>query len=161
MTDYLLDASAVAKRYVREPGTTWTISLTNPGPGRTILLAEITLAEIAAALAAFQRAPRGMTVVERDRVLARFLRDCNRPFVLVPVSRSVIDLAVSLTERHRLRGYDAVQLAAALTANQDLVAGGGDPLVFVAADDDLLLAAHAEGLAADNPLHHVDLDPAP
>jgi len=47
-----------------------------------------------------------------------------------------------------LRGYDAVQLAAALAT---AVLPG---LVFVAADDDLLAAAHAEGLAAENHNQH-------
>jgi uncharacterized protein len=59
-----------------------------------------------------------------------------------------------LTQQYGLRGYDAVQLAAALVANDDLVANGNTPLMFVSADSDLLLAAHAEGLATDNPLAH-------
>jgi hypothetical protein len=36
----------------------------------------------------------------------------------------VIDLAVDLTQRHRLRGYDAVQRATALVANRHLVGQG-------------------------------------
>lgn len=51
----------------------------------------------------------------------------------------------------KLRAYDAVQLAAALTANDALVTADLSPLIFVAADNDLLAAARAEGLAADNP----------
>ena len=52
MTDYFLDASAAVKRYADEAGSTWIRQITEPQAGNTILLAEITLAEVAAALAA-------------------------------------------------------------------------------------------------------------
>ena len=52
MTDYYFDASALVKRYADEPGCTWVRQVTDPGAQHTILLAEITLAEVAAALAA-------------------------------------------------------------------------------------------------------------
>jgi hypothetical protein len=47
-----------------------------------------------------------------------------------------------------------VQLAAALLANEPLVAAGLADLTFVAADDDLVAAARAEGLPAENPNQH-------
>jgi uncharacterized protein len=62
-------------------------------------------------------------------------------------------LAVDRTQRHKLRGYDAVQLAA-LTLHGLLTQAAFVPLVFVAADDDLLEAARSEGLATDNPNQH-------
>jgi predicted nucleic acid-binding protein len=67
----------------------------------------------------------------------------------------LIDLAIDLTRRHKLRGYDAVQLASALTANSALMAEGFSGLVFVSADDDLLVAANAESLAVENPNSHL------
>jgi predicted nucleic acid-binding protein len=85
------------------------------------------------------------------------LQDCAETFLLLQVDRSVIDQAVELTQSHRLRGYDAVQLATALVANDDLVEQEHSPLVFVASDNDLLAAARAEGLTADNPLEHLHL----
>ncbi len=48
-------------------------------------------------------------------------------------------------------GYDAVQLAMALIANEALTAAGLSRFTFVAADDDLLAAADAEGLLTNNP----------
>ena len=60
MTDYYIDASALVKRYTRELGSTWGLQITEPSAQHTILLAEITLAEVAAALAAKQRAPGGL-----------------------------------------------------------------------------------------------------
>lgn len=58
------------------------------------------------------------------------------------------------TQNHRLRGYDAIHLATALTVNAALTAANLPPLIFVAADDDLLAAARAEGLATENPNYH-------
>ena len=161
MSDYFFDASALIKRYLVEPGTQWTVALTNPAANHSILLAEITLAGIAAGVSAKQRAPRGISLALRNRILARFIQDCNTQFTLVPANRRVIDLAVMLAQRHRLRGYDAVQLAAGLTANDDLTASGHASLTFVTADNDLLLAAQGEGLPTENPLDYAHLDPSP
>jgi uncharacterized protein len=97
VTDYYLDASALVKRYTDESGSTWTRQITDPGARHTILLAEITLAEVAAALAAKQRAPGGITQEQRDRILSRFLQDCEEHFLLLPVDRPAIDRAVELT----------------------------------------------------------------
>jgi len=44
-----------------------------------------------------------------------------------------------------------VQLATALAVNASYLAAGLPALTFVAADDDLIAAAQAEGLAAENP----------
>lgn len=154
MTDYYLDASALVKRYAPESGSDWVLEVTAPTASNVVILSEITLAEVAAALAAKQRAPQGLTLAERDRALSRFLQDCAESFLLLQVDRGVIDRAVELTQSHRLRGYDAVQLASALLANDDLVEQEHPPLVFVACDDDLLTAAGAEGLQTDNPLDH-------
>jgi len=158
VTDYYLDASAVVKRYADEPGGAWVRQITDPPARNTILLAEITLAEVAAALAAKHRAPQGITQQERDRALSRFLQDCDEHFLLLPIDRAMIDRAVELTQNHRLRGYDAVQLATALVASETLKSQNLSPPVFVAADDDLLAAAKAGGLPAGNPLDHTDLD---
>lgn len=154
MTDYYLDASALVKRYVDEVGSDWTRQITDPTAQNTILLAEITLAEVAAALAAQHRRPGGITQEQRDRALSRFLQDCDQHFLLLPVDRPVIDRAVELTQNHRLRGYDAVQLATALVNNEILQAQNLPSLAFIAADDDLLTAARAQQLPVDNPLDH-------
>ena len=158
MTDYFLDASAVVKRYADEAGSAWVRQITDPQAQNTILLAEITLAEVTAALAAKQRAPKGITLEQRNRVLSRFFQDCDEHFTLVSIDRSVIDRAVDLAQRHRLRAYDAVQLATALEANAITQAQALPALTFVAADTDLLTAAAAEHLSVENPLNHTHLD---
>ena len=154
MTDRFFDPSALVKRYVHEGGTAWVRSVTDPSTTDSVIVTEVSLAEVAAALAAMQRAPVGLTIAHRDRALGLFLQDTAQRFLLLPTNRGVIDLAVDLTQQYRLRGYDAVQLAAALIAEQDFLIRGQSPPTFVSADNDLLAAAQAEGLATDNPLNH-------
>ncbi len=151
MSQYFLDSSALIKRYSPEPGSDWIKQLAYPASDHLIFLAEITLAEVSAAFASKHRRSGGISIQQRDRLLTLFLGHCVSQYRLLPIKRSIIDLAVSLTQRHRLRGYDAVQLAAALNASQTLADAGLSPLTFVAADKDLLSAAQSEGLSVENP----------
>jgi predicted nucleic acid-binding protein len=79
VTDYYLDASALVKRYTHEPGSSWVGQITDPHAQNTVLLAEITLAEVAAALAAKHRAPDGITRQQMERILSRFCRIVMNP----------------------------------------------------------------------------------
>ena len=154
MSHFYLDASAVVKRYSSETGSAWVKGLTDLPAVHTIILGEITLAEVSAALAAKHRAPGGITREERDKALALFLSHCETEYELIAISRFIIDLAVSLTQNHKLRGYDAVQLATALVADEALTAAGLSRLTFVAADENLLTAANAEGVTTEDPNSH-------
>jgi predicted nucleic acid-binding protein len=151
MSAYFLDSSALVKRYRTEPGSVWIKRLLEPGAGHTITICEITLSEVAAALAAAHRAPGGISRIERDEAVNLFLAHCHTRYGLLGIVRSTIRLAVTLTQSYRLRGCDAVQLATALSANRDLRTAGAPPMIFVAADEDLLAAARGEGLATEDP----------
>jgi predicted nucleic acid-binding protein len=152
VSHFYLDASAVVKRYSLESGSAWVEALTASTSGHTTVLSEITLVEVAAALAAKHRAPGGLTQKERDEAVALFLSHCHTEYELIAVNRSIIDRAVTLTQNHKLRGYDAMQLATALAANEALTTASLSPLTLIAADDDLVAAPRTEGLAAENPL---------
>ena len=154
MTAYYLDSSALVKRYLTEVGSAWVDSITDPAAGHRILVTEIALVEVAAALAARHRAPRGISRPAGDRALTLFRRHFATEYEVTAITRPLLDRAVDLTQRHRLRGYDAVQLATALAAESSLVAAGLPGLTFVAADADLVAAARAEGLGADDPNLH-------
>lgn len=154
MTCYFMDSSALVKRYVHEVGSNWTRQLMDPVAGHAILVSEVSRVEVAAALAAKHRAPQGISQHQRNTALALFLHHCGVEYRLVAVTAAVLDRAVTLTQSHRLRGYDAIQLSSALTANDALLAQGQAALDFVSADADLVMAAIAEGLRADNPLAH-------
>ena len=110
--------------------------------------------EVAAALAARHRAPGGITRRERDRAVRLLTTHSILEYRLIPTSRAILEQAVDLTQRHRLRGYDAVQLATVLAAESSLIAARLPGLTFVAADADLVAAARAEGLGADDPNLH-------
>jgi hypothetical protein len=88
------------------------------GSGRTcrrpsLIIARITLAETVAAIT---RRERGGTLSPADAatVLADFQLDFARHYFIIEVSAPVVDQAAALARKHGLRGYDAVQLAAAL-----------------------------------------------
>lgn len=153
MSSFFLDSSALTKRYLQEIGSDWVAALTDPATGNFIVVAEITRVEVAAALAARHRAG-AITLNERDDLVGLVLQHFDLEYRIVAIEPTVTSRAVALTQRHRLRGYDAVQLAAALAANEPLTAAGLPALTFVAADDDLVAAARAEGLTAESPNQH-------
>lgn len=150
---FYLDASALVKRYVAEIGTAWVAALCADEDNHAIAMAHIGLVETAAA---FAMKRRGNFIASEvyDNALADLIRDAQVRYQLVAVSPAVIDNAIQLTRRHKLRGYDAVHLACALAVNAPLVNNGMPPLTFVCADNELLAAATFEGLATDNPNNH-------
>jgi hypothetical protein len=150
-TSYL-DSSALVKRYLVETGTPW-VQTWCTDPIETVAVGEIGLVEIAAAFAGKLRGAH-ITSAEYNGARADLAADARDEYVLVRINRAVVDEAIELTAKHRLRGYDAVHLACALTLNRALVAYSLPSLVFISADDDLLEAAAAEGLATDNPNRH-------
>ena len=154
MSDFFFDSSALVKRYLSEQGTIWVRETVEPLAGHTIWIAELTEVEAAAALAARQRAPSGITRYVRDATVALLALHCTNEYQLIPCGRPILDTAIELTQRHRLRGYDAVQLATALAAGVALQKAGLPSPTFVAADADLLAAARVEGLATIDPNLH-------
>jgi predicted nucleic acid-binding protein len=139
VTPYL-DASALVKRYVAEPGTAEVIALTSTAAA--VATALISRAEVAAA---FARAVR-MGVLDGAsgrRAQRRFAREWP-DFVRVPVTEALVARAETLAWDHGLRGYDAVQLATAL-AWQDSV---GQEVVLATFDRQLWETAPRVGLRA-------------
>lgn len=153
MAFYQMDSSAIAKRYVKEAGSDWIKSLCDPAAGNIIGLIRLTLVEVASALARKHREGT-ITWQERDRSLAMFLHDCGSLYQILEIDHVVVDEAVQFTQRYPLRGYDAVQLAAAVIMNRRLLTNRLPALIFVSADDRVCTAAAAEGLSMDNPNLH-------
>ncbi|MBU0492513.1 MAG: type II toxin-antitoxin system VapC family toxin [Chloroflexi bacterium] len=151
-TTFYLDSSALVKRYVIEIGTGWVQALCEQ-PDVVIAVALIGLVEVAAAVAGKRRGGL-MEQATSDAILGDLQADAALQYVLLDVDQHVVDQAIELTRRQRLRGYDAIHLACALRLNQALVANNLPSLVLVAADADLLSAAQAEGLGTENPNLH-------
>jgi len=147
-----LDSSALVKRYLVEKGTSW-VQAWCTDPTQTIAVAEIGLVEIVAAFAGKLRGAY-VTPDQYQNARADLMADAQDEYALVTVNRTVVDEAIELATRYRLRGYDAVHLACALILNRALLARLLTPLMFISADADLLKAAEAEGLLTDNPNLH-------
>lgn len=151
---YCFDSSAVVKRYAPEQGSAWVRSLGASGSEDTLYLGQIGVVEIAAALSRKVRTQE-LALDEYEAVLRLFLMDVrNAVYVIAPLNDQIVELAVDLTRRHPLRGYDAVYLATAMILHNALIGTDLLPLVFVAADARLCGAAQSEGLAIENPNEH-------
>jgi predicted nucleic acid-binding protein len=153
MPAYFLDSSALVKRYTIEVGTAWVISLFKPAAANRIYVARITSVEVISALT---RRMRSGSIAQADYVkaLARFRRAFAGKFRIVEISAALTERAEGLAEKHALRAYDAVQLAAALTINDSRVGAGAEAITLVSADDPLNAAAALEGLTVENPNLH-------
>jgi predicted nucleic acid-binding protein len=145
---YFLDSSAVVKRYAKEIGTSWVQALAAPAAGHLLTVVRITLVETVAAVS---RKERGgfLTPQVAATALQDFQLDFARQYVIVEVSAGLVAHAATLVRKHALRGYDAVQLAAALEVHSQVPS-----LMLLSADANLNSAAMAEGLTADNPNTH-------
>ena len=152
MPAYFLDSSAVLKRYVAELGTTWVRSLFDPMRLNRIAVATIAGAEVVAAVT---RRARGGGIAGQDAslIISEFRLDLSSDFDLIEVSGGLIDTAMNLAAVYGLRGYDAVQLAAALEF-QAACASAGLISTLVSADRELNAAGAAEGLTVDDPNNH-------
>lgn len=150
MSAFYLDSSALVKRYSAETSSKFVIKLLQPSAKNRLYAVKITEVEVCAAL---NRKRKGLkiTAAVATKSIARFQKNFAARFVKSDISDSLIKNAVRLSDKHTLRGYDAIQLAAALEANTERINRGLSPLTFVAADTELNNAAQTEGLTVENP----------
>jgi predicted nucleic acid-binding protein len=149
MAILFLDSSAVAKRYITEQGSNWVRAALDPANENQIHVSLLAGVEVIAAIT--RRRREGSLDADAASAAIRELRD-DFEFLYqhVAVNELVIERAMELAEKHGLRGYDAVQLAAGMTLNDRcLTVGLG--IAFVCADIALNVAATAEGLQVENP----------
>lgn len=149
---YFLDSSALLKRYVPEVGTAWMQSISDPQSQNLLIVAHIAWVEICSAVARRQR-EASISNIQANQILAAFSAHWNTQYFIVAIDKTVIDLAGQLVNQHPLRAYDAVQLAAALSLQEQLTPPNAS-LTFLTADSRLLAIAQAENLLADNPNLH-------
>jgi len=129
------DASALAKRYVREPGSLRVKRLLSSDEPATSRLSAV---ELGSAL--IRRWREGMiTDDHRDRALASVERDLGA-LLIVELAPVIVERALGLLRRHPLRAGDAIQLASCLHLRDAL----DDDVTFVAFDQRLVAAARKE-----------------
>lgn len=153
MGHYYFDSSALVKRYVAETGTDWVNRVCDVAAGHILYTVRISGAEIVAAL--FLRTRTGtLAVSDAQTAATRFKADFRHRYQIIEVTEALVDLAMELAERNDLRGYDAVQLAAALALQTTRASLSLSPITFVCADNRLNVVAVAEGLPVENPNTH-------
>jgi predicted nucleic acid-binding protein len=134
------DASALVKRYLVERSSRETIALS--AESELIATATVTRAEVAAAFAKAARA--GLVTEDRARRVQRSFAGDWPDLVRVPATEALVERAETLAWDHGLRGYDAVQLASALTWQQSV----GAEILLATFDQQLWEAAPKAGLKA-------------
>lgn len=135
-----LDASALVKRYVAEPGSDEvSVAISQAQVAGTTLLSR---AEVEAALA---KAVRVHALTQEEALASlRVFRNEWPDLVRVQVTEMVVARAGAFAWDHGLRGYDAVHLAAA-SGWQD---GLGERVTLATFDKHLWTVAESVGLVA-------------
>jgi uncharacterized protein len=136
---YFLDASALAKRYVSEPGTERIRQLFRRGA--EIAVSRLSEVEVASALV--RRMQAGDLDEETAESHLETLADDFESFDVVEVRRPVVESAGRLVRAHGLRAYDALQLASALRAKSSAAVS------FLCAGRELADAAQVERLRVE------------
>ena len=154
VTAYYFDSSALVKRYVIETGTAWVRSLTRRRPATVIYIAHIPAVEVTCAVARRRKGTPPLTPARASSILHRFRQHLAARYTVIEVTPELLDEAMRLGNAHRLRAYDAVQLAVALEVNRSHQADGFAPVTLISADQALNDAATAEGLTVDDPRSH-------
>ena len=146
-----LDASALAKRYVIEPGTTVVNHLFHRMTQDRMIIQAVRLAEVASILVRKRNAGR-LTAAQFIHILS----DCRdeigiaSPVRIIGVTDDLADRSIDFIDRYSVNSTDAIILRSALDIAAPLQAAGDD-LLLVSCNQRLLKAAKAEGIITFDP----------
>lgn len=135
-----LDTSSLVKLYVEEDASLQIETLV-----KSAKVAATSMVAYPEARAAFARRFREKSFASAayTRIKTCFDVDWRNYFIMNLTQESIL-LAGNLAEKHALRGFDSIHLAAALILRQEVSL----PVVFSCFDDRLEKAAMREGLAS-------------
>jgi len=153
MAVFFFDSNAIVKYYISEPGSNWVRALVDD-TNNSCLICDISLAEVAAAISQMRQfQPFGRAFVHGT--LKRFQNDVRSGlFLSHPVDTRTLERAAAIAETHALKGCDAIQVASAALAEEDI----GIEVVLVTGDKQVLRVAQFEALETDNPFKHINED---
>jgi predicted nucleic acid-binding protein len=152
---YFFDTSALVKRHVAEDGSKWVRSLLHAKAAHRVYVARVTIVEVTSAITRRRhRGKGGLSAAQAGAILGHFRRHLIQRYRVIDVTPDLFQDAAVLARKHRLRAYDAVQLAVALEVEKRLLISNLGPLILVSADVDLNKAAVAEGMTAEDPNNH-------
>ena len=132
-----LDTSALVKRYLVEQGSNETIEMV--GRAELVATSLISRTEVAAAVA---KAVRLGLHRETGRTAQGTFLSHWPFFVRIPVTEALLSRADTLAWDYALRGYDAVQMASALTWQESI----GRAVTLATFDRELWEASQKAGL---------------
>ncbi len=135
---FFLDTSALVKLYLDETDSSYVRSLIT---GSRPVVCRFTWAEAVAAMA--RRNREASAAIDWLNPARQSLREDWPRFMVVDVTQALVERAGEFADVFALRGFDAVQLAAADAAQH----AAGEPLSFLAFDRRLNSAARLLGLA--------------
>jgi predicted nucleic acid-binding protein len=153
MRRYFFDASAVVKLHAVEPGSSAVHDLmrsANRSDRSTrVFVCDISLPEAVSALQQIQRGPhaarKGLSAAALRQAIPILVQSFTQESPLIVVQASeVMHAAAGIIQRWRLRPADAIQVAAAVRARDNLDEGA--EISFVSADRVQCAAARHEGL---------------
>jgi hypothetical protein len=147
---YFLDSSALVKRYVPETGSAWVQAIADAATGNLLIIARITWVEVLSALARRQR-EGSLSATDVNLIIQQFRFDLNNQYQVVELARALVEAAGQLVNQYPLRAYDAIQLASVLRIQPAFARATSTSLVFLTADERLLIIAQTAGLQTDNP----------
>jgi uncharacterized protein len=153
MAAYSFDTSALVKRHVAEPGSMWVRTLTKVKAPAPIFIGRITAVEMFSAITRRQHG-NSLSAAQAGAILGHFRRHLTQRYGVLELTPALLTNAMQLARTHRLRAYDAVQLAAALEVDRLRQAAGLGAVTLVSADRQLNAAAAAEGLSVEDPNTH-------
>jgi hypothetical protein len=135
-----LDTSALAKRYVQEPGS---VELTELLTSITSEISISTLAFVEFA-SAMGRKLRNKEIAEAKvcEAIKELEKDWYEAFSKIPLEDMLAETAATIALEHSLKGADAVHLASAQVTGAEL---------FVASDNKLIRVAKKMGINSYNP----------
>lgn len=147
MSFYFLEATAFAKLFVQEAGSDALIALLDAVEDNCKLIAASTPLEVYTAIR--RREQSGGITGEAAAQILESLRSESARTVQQPLNPAVLEAALPLIDRARLRWPDALQLAAAIAARDMFQT---TEIIFISASERLREAAKAEGFKALDPL---------
>ena len=155
MALYFLDSSAIVKRYFQEQGHGWIETLHKADQGHTLYIAQAALVEVVASICRKAR-EQDMPPEERNATIEDFRRDVRSFYNAWIVDNALYTAAGDLCRTHRLRAYDATQLACAIAIREDIsemqpLEAEPPNVIFVSADRGLLTVALVEGFKIEDP----------
>ncbi|MCJ7582142.1 MAG: type II toxin-antitoxin system VapC family toxin [Candidatus Aminicenantes bacterium] len=136
-----LDTSALAKRYIEEPGSDELENLLHSAV-KEVTVSTLALPEFSAAISRKVRNKELSDEMATD-AMKEIEIDWNGLFIKIPLFEDLAKQAASLTIQFPLKGADAVHLVSAVASGADL---------FIASDRQLISAAEQIGLQCFNPV---------